>query len=284
MIIIKIIGGLGNQMFQYAFYKSLQSRGIKVYADLSDYENDAPHNGYELERVFNISMKKPGKFLLNLFIPHQRKWIFRKLKRVLRLKKTYKVEENEFRFHPSFLKNTNRYYIGYWQNEGYFQEVAKQIKHIFSFPEITEKKNKDILKQILNTESVALHVRRGDYLKDPKLGGICNLEYYEHAILNIKSKIKNPVFFVFSDEIDWCKQNLKLDNATFIDWNKANNSYIDMQLMSNCKHNIIANSSFSWWGAWLNDNRNKIIIAPKKWVNTISPSDTDICPKSWIKI
>lgn len=284
MIIIKIIGGLGNQMFQYSFYKSLQSKGINVYADLSDFEDYPLHNGYELKRIFNLSVKTPNNFILNLFKPNQRNWIFRKLKRILNLKKTYRIEENELRFDASFLSNSNHYYAGYWQNEGYFQKIAGQIRQNFKFPEIEGIENHAVMLQIKETESVALHVRRGDYLKDPLLGNICNLEYYEQAILNINSKIKDAQFFVFSDDIAWCRQNLKLKNATYIDWNKGINSYIDMQLMSNCKHNIIANSSFSWWGAWLNNNNDKMIIAPKKWVNNLGSNDTDICPKNWIKI
>jgi len=284
MKIVKLLGGLGNQMFQYAFYKSLQNKGIKVYADLSDFEEYPLHNGYELERIFNLKVKTPSKFLLDLFRPNQSKWIFRKLKRILNLKNTYRAEENEYSFDPSFLNNINNYYSGYWQNEGYFQTITNQIKHDFKFPKIKGIENQSVLQQITNTESVAIHVRRGDYLKDPLLGNICNLNYYEQAILSINSKIKNTQFFVFSDDIAWCKQNLKLENATYIDWNKKNNSYIDMQLMSNCKHNIIANSSFSWWGAWLNNNTRKMIIAPKKWINNLSVDDTDICPKNWVKL
>lgn len=280
MVIIQVIGGLGNQMFQYAFYKSLQGKGIKVYADLSDFEQYTLHNGYELERIFNLKVKKPSKFLLSLFRPNQSKWIFRKLKRVLNLKKTYKVEENEFCFDASFLSNTNHYYSGYWQNEGYFLSIADKIRVDFKFPEIEGIENQTIMQQIIYTESVAIHVRRGDYLKDPLLGNICNLDYYEQAISSINSKIKDAQFFIFSDDIAWCKQNLKLENAAYIDWNKGNHSYIDMQLMSNCKHNIIANSSFSWWAAWLNKNKAKIVVAPKKWIND---SNNTLALKEWIK-
>ncbi|NII84686.1 MULTISPECIES: alpha-1,2-fucosyltransferase [unclassified Pedobacter] len=284
MKIVKLLGGLGNQMFQYAFYRSLQNSDLKVYADLSDFEEYPLHNGYELERIFNLNVKTPSEFILNLFRPNQSKWIFRKLKRILNLKNTYRAEENEFMFDASFLNNANNYYFGYWQNEGYFLNIADKIRDDFKFPEIKGVENQTVMQQIINNESVAIHVRRGDYLKDPLLGNICNLDYYEQAILSINSKIKNVQFFVFSDDITWCKQNLKLENVTYIDWNKKNNSYIDMQLMSNCKHNIIANSSFSWWGAWLNNNTGKMVIAPKKWTNNRSVDDTDICPKNWIKL
>lgn len=280
MVIVQIIGGLGNQMFQYAFYKSLQDKGIKVYADLSDFEQYTLHNGYELERIFSLKVKKPSKFLLNLFRPNQSKWIFRKLKRFLNLKKTYRVEENEFCFDASFLNNTNHYYSGYWQNEGYFLNIADKIRYDFKFPEIAGIENQTVLQQIINTESVAIHVRRGDYLKNSLLGGICDLDYYEQAILSVNSKIKDAQFFVFSDDMAWCRQNLNLKNATYIDWNKGSNSYLDMQLMSNCNHNIIANSSFSWWGAWLNNNKAKIVVAPKKWIND---SISTLALKEWIK-
>lgn len=153
-------------------------------------------------------------------------------------------------------------------------------------------KNQKILEKITQTNSVSIHVRRGDYYNNESAfkihGNITTKKYYENALEFIKEKVKNPVFFVFSDEFEWVKKNLyffsNYGEVHIIDWNKGFDSYIDLQLMSNCKHNIIANSSFSWWAAWLNKNKNKIVISPKKWVNNINENKIDIIPNNWIKI
>ena len=130
--------------------------------------------------------------------------------------------------------------------------------------------NTQIFEKIEKTNTVSIHIRRGDYLKDKQRNNICNVEYYKLAIEKIKTYIEHPSFFVFSDDINWCKENFQNEEFNFIDWNTGNNSFIDMQLMSNCKHNIIANSSFSWWAAWLNINSNKIIIGPMYWFDNIT--------------
>ncbi len=124
----------------------------------------------------------------------------------------------------------------------------------------------------------------GDYVNHPIHGGICTMDYYQQAIDIMKSKIVNPKFFIFSNDIEWCHSHLKLADAVYITGNKGENSYRDMQLMSMCKHNIIANSSFSWWGAWLNNNPDKIVIAPAKWFNDPKINTRDLIPDDWIKI
>ena len=152
--------------------------------------------------------------------------------------------------------------------------------------ELSEK-NKNILEEIKKRNSISIHIRRGDYVNDINakkiLGDNCNLLYYQKAIEYIYSVITSPFFYIFSDEPEWVKNNFSfLENSLIIDWNKGKDSWQDMMLMSHCKHNIIANSSFSWWGAWLNNNNNKIVIAPKKWFNTFEAPY--IVPNEWIRI
>lgn len=146
--------------------------------------------------------------------------------------------------------------------------------------------NKIISDEIRKTNSVSLHIRRGDYITSKitnKFHGTCCLGYYKKAMKLINKKVKNPKYFVFSDDIYWVKKNLEIKNAFYVDDNVGDKSYIDMQLMSMCKHNIIANSSFSWWAAWLNNNPNKIVIAPKKWFNDPGMDTTDLISEEWIR-
>jgi hypothetical protein len=148
--------------------------------------------------------------------------------------------------------------------------VEEEVKSIFSFRPITSKNNLYVLEHIQSKESVSMHVRRGDYVNNPILGGLVDVDYYMRAIACIKERTENPHFFVFSDDMKWVCNNIlqHVDNiCTIIDWNKKENSYLDMQLMSKCKHHIIPNSSFSWWGAYLADNKNKIVVTPRTWTN-----------------
>ena len=131
---------------------------------------------------------------------------------------------------------------------------------------------------------MSVHIRRGDYLQDENLGGVCNNSYYLESVKILQTKLKNPFFYFFSDDPDWVKKTFNLDRMKVIDWNTGINSYLDMFLMTKCKHNVIANSSFSWWGAYLNNYKNKIVIAPKVWFNDNLHKDNDIVPKKWLKI
>ncbi|ETZ19769.1 alpha-1,2-fucosyltransferase [Pedobacter sp. V48] len=283
MKIIRFLGGLGNQMFQYALYKSLQNKFPNVKADLHGYNDYPLHNGFELENIFGSKINKVSSFTSNLY--YNKKWIYRKLRRLFGLKNTYIEEKTLFSFNESILNNPRTaYYWGYWQNFKYFENIADEIKNDFQFTSPLSKENQQILDQVKLKNSVSIHIRRGDYLKDPLLGGLCGPEYYKQAISYVQSDLTSPSFFIFSDDIVWCTENLNLDNCTFISWNKELSSYIDMQLMSSCKHNIIANSSFSWWAAWLNPNPDKIVIGPKKWVNHSDPNIRMSFPQKWISL
>ena len=142
--------------------------------------------------------------------------------------------------------------------------------------------NIKIASEIKNSESVSLHVRRGDYLNEPMFNGICDVKYYDLAMQKIKHMVDSPVWFIFSNDISWCRKHFTQENVIFVDNNSGENSYRDMQLMSLCKHHIIANSSFSWWGAWLGEQQDAITIAPRRWIKEGQSSDI-IC-HNWITI
>lgn len=288
MKIVKFHGGLGNQMFQYCFYEKLFLENKDVVADLSFFKKVKAHNGFELEKIFKIELKEIDE--------KTEEFIYSK-KRILKLKKSIFKKIKKFKIYTfadtvydsKIMKDSSEiiFYDGYWQSEKYFDDIKKLIYKKFSFPEIVDLKNKVISEKIKLENSVSIHARRGDYVGHPQLDGLASIEYYKKAIEYIRLKVKNPKFFIFSNDLKWCEDNLPLskDELQLVDGNFGENSYRDMQLMSLCKHNIIPNSSFSWWGAWLNKNPDKIVIAPERWFSEESQfSYDDIVPKSWIKL
>jgi len=291
MKIVKIIGGLGNQMFQYALYLSFCERGYDAKIDITAFDNYDLHNGFELEQIFDIDPVKASKKEIELYsrVYHTKIRILGKLKRLLPLKKT-EYREKVFVYDKNIFQHNNKvYYLGYWIDERYFFNIRDRISKVFTFSSQISNINKKLIEKIYSSNSVSIHFRRGDYFKNntnKKLyGNICPKEYYIKAIALMKKKLNNPLFVVFSDDIEWVKENFLFSfgpNNIIVDWNKGKDSYIDMQLMSLCKNNIIANSTFSWWGAWLNNNDDKIVIAPDKWINLDYVDD--VIPNSWIKI
>lgn len=288
MKIVYFYDGLGNQMFQYAFYKKLKKKDKNIYGNLNFYKKNGIHNGYELKKIFNIDIendKKENDFF-NLSI---RKNIFQRIiNKVLNSLNILLYIENwgENNINKIIGKKFIRYYFGWWQSEKYFKDISEEIKLDFKFPEFKNEKNIELKNKILNSNSVSIHIRRGDYQKNIYLGGLAPLAYYKAAIEYIVKIVENPIFYIFSDDVEWCKENLKINFLThYIDWNKGKESFRDMQLMSLCKHNIIPNSTFSWWGAWLNSNPNKIVIAPERWFNKcLKWNYSNIVPETWIKI
>lgn len=286
MIITKLKGGLGNQMFQYAVGRSLaEKNNINFAMDLSGYKNQNPKDtprDYSLG-IFNVlekfaSAEDIKKYKLN-------KWE-KKIRKILGINKGYVIEKNQ-EFDEQVLKiKDNAYLDGYWQCEKYFLDIKDIIYKDFSLKNPLPEKVKDIEKQISETNSISIHIRRGDYITNKNAQqhhGSCGLEYYKQAVEIIEEETEFPHFFVFSDDIEWCKENVKADKISYVsDGNMKD--YEEMYLMAKCKHNIIANSSFSWWGAWLNQNPDKIVIAPKKWLNNPKINTDDIVPKTWLKI
>lgn len=286
MVAIELIGGLGNQMFQYATARALAlSRHEKLVLDNQLFTNYALHY-YGLNH-FNITcdfLEKDKSVVEPLKI-------LDKVKAVLSQKKIfYPYVEQDLTYDKELfeLSHKNIFLKGYFQSEKYFIKFENQLRKDFEIISPLKKETIEMLELIYAQNSVSLHIRRGDYVSNPQANavhGTCDLNYYHRAIEIIKKEIENPVFFIFSDDIDWAKENLNIDNTThFVDFNDASTNYEDLKLMSNCKHNIIANSSFSWWGAWLNSYQSKIVITPSKWFNTDIHNPKDIIPESWLKI
>ncbi|MEX2592686.1 MAG: alpha-1,2-fucosyltransferase [Anditalea sp.] len=285
MKVVKFLGGLGNQMFQFAFYLSLKQHFGKVKADLTGFEDYSLHYGFELEKVFPIQLEKASPFELRIYGQERRDWITRKLRRIYNTKHAWHPEKEEFGFDPLIYQDSSpRYFWGYWQHCLYHQAITPQLRKAFEFKRKLEGKNLAVGQQVKKTPSVSIHVRRGDYLDHPILGDICNLDYYQKGIEVMKEKVENPQFVVFSNDIAWCRSNLSLSEAIFVDWNKGENSHRDMQLMALCRHHIIANSSFSWWGAWLNPHGEKIVVSPEKWINTPGVDTSGLIHHKWITI
>ena len=181
--------------------------------------------------------------------------------------------------------NCDRYYEGYWQNWEYFIEAQTEVRSTFTFKKELVGRNAKVIREIQYAKMpVSLHIRRGDYLHHKLFVGLCDLNYYKKAIDYVLNNYDTPQFYLFSNDIEWCKTYILplVQGYPFIlvDWNSGVESYIDMQLMSCCRINIIANSSFSWWAAWLNDSSEKIVIAPKLWAH--SPYGKEIQLKSWL--
>jgi hypothetical protein len=300
MFIVRIYEGLGNQMFQYAFYRRLLADGKDAYMDISAYEKHFAHYGYELSKVFNIrerlatraQIKKVRRSLneMNIF---QR--IYRRTKLLLRYPYVHYKEnslspsKNQYKFDPSVLKLRGpRYLDGNWMFYKYFENIEHILRKEFVFKNIEDSRNRQMASKIKSSKAVSIHIRRGDFVANPFWGNIwgkiCDLNYYQKAIQLIKGKVKNPVFFVFSDDLDWCIKHLPIVNAQFVDFNRGENSYKDMYLMSLCRLNIIANSSFSWWAAWLNENPGKIVIAPNRWIKPYDIDRKNFFPPKWLTI
>lgn len=291
-MIIWFGGGLGNQLFQYALYRAVEENGCDVYADLSFYKRSKCHNGYELKRIFNIELKECDENQAKCYGDR-----YDLLARIIRktINRNYGLNPHIIREKQSMYIegltekcNNNAYLIGYWQSEQYFIHIKNKLRSELIFPDIDAEKNLRVIKEIKESNSVAIHVRRGDYLNKDNSRLFCNLgesHYYQNAVSYLKSKYNDLKYYVFSNDIQWCMDHLPLDNSTYIDWNRGAESYRDMQLFSACKFQIIANSSFSWWGAWLNNNPQREVLAPNEWfVKSSGYSDDMIIPKEWVKI
>lgn len=288
MIISQLTGGLGNQMFQYAAARALSHKlDMPLKLDISLFKQKSIR-AYELHN-FKINETFATESDLSFNSGIQAK--FNRIRLKLGFNKFgdffFYKEKEPFVFDERFFDRKEKIYLeGYFQNEKYFLGIKDILKKEFSLNNDELEGEDNVLNEILKHNSVSVHVRRGDYVSDKNANsvhGICSLDYYKNAIQAINKTIHNPVFFIFSDEIEWAKQNLQIDNATYVQGNDYK-SHIDLFLMSRCKHNIIANSSFSWWAAWLNNNVNKQIIAPRRWLKTTQYRDSEILIAEWTKI
>lgn len=293
MIVIKLQGGLGNQMFQYAVAAILAKiNKTKVVIDDSIFNLKEKTLGYT-PRDFELSIfEKSFNFAKNsdLFL-FEKPSVLNEIKRRIKLNYLKIIIEQPFSYLPDLLKTKSPAYLkGYFQSFQYFFEFENFVRDLFKFStDNLSQENLDLIPILKNKNTIAIHVRRGDYVSDTitnQFHGTCSMEYYLKGITAVTSKIKNPILVFFSDDSDWITnnfENLPYDKI-FITHNRGLNSWIDMYLMSICSHNIIANSSFSWWAAWLNSNKKKIIVAPKHWFGEVKIDLKLILPDGWIAI
>ena len=293
MIISQIKGGLGNQMFQYAAGRVLaEKHGVELCLDTSPFKNRDFHTGFELDRLFGIKNRiasgKEIKDLIGWRSTRIGTYILSKNFFSFLRGRRYYIEQGLFFDYSFFSLPPDCYITGYWQSEGYFAGYEDLIQNLFSFAPLVSERNKKFADKIINCNSVSIHVRRGDYVTYPdtnKRHGTCPREYYENAIRYLNKFINDPVFFVFSDDMDWAINNIKIDREHyFVNHNTGMESYNDMWLMSLCRHHVIANSTFSWWAAWLNPSQNKLVVSPKQWFRDPSRSSSKIIPDQWVRI
>lgn len=287
MLIIKIIGGLGNQMFQYAYAKSLASRGCDIKIDKSVFDTYIIHSGFSLDK-YKIDLPLATRNEIDIF---GSELLREKIKKKLYIKNKNILREKTLLFDTKMLTpHDNSYIEGYFQTEKYFLEIRETLLNQFTLNKTLSNYSQEIEHAIENANiSVSLHIRRGDYLSNPKamkMHGFCDLDYYIKAINLLENKYDNISYFIFSDDIEWVRENLKIENSIFVTSAENRLPHEDIYLMSLCHHNIIANSSFSWWSAWLNKNINKIVIAPKRWFanEKMQKQSKDLIPESWMKL
>jgi hypothetical protein len=292
MVVVSLNGGLGNQLFQYA-----AARRIAVFnkaplkLDISVFE------GHKLRKYslhhFNIIEDIASPEEVARFNKSSAKDVASQFARLVNkckpYHKRYFIRERSFEFDPNILKAPGRVLLhGFWQSEQYFADIEDVIRREVTVKSPPDELNAQMAREITATNSVCLHVRRGDYVSDAvthQAHGVCSLEYYHTAIEEIARLTPAPHFFVFSDDPQWTQANLKLEHpTTFVTHNDASRNYEDLRLMATCKHYIIANSSFSWWGAWLGTHPEKVVIAPKQWANDSKLNTKNRLPESWRRI
>lgn len=286
---VVITGGLGNQMFIYAFMLNLRKMGYVSMPILLRTGKKYGYHKYELPIVFELvdnderepvksKLFRIGWRLLRFIHPSARA-------RVLGFRSVSVPLNFVYYSNLDINRSRNELFKGTWQSEKYFIEAKETILRAFTFrSDLISARTFAVKKLIDDTTSVSIHIRRDDYLScDYRngFGGICTLEYYHRAIMYISQRCEKITFFIFSDDPQWARENMTIENCIVVDHNKGSNSWQDMYLMHCCKHNIIANSTFSWWGAYLNPNREKIVIAPRVWWNGI---DDDVVPSGWIRL
>lgn len=293
MIISRLIGGLGNQMFQYAAGRALTlARGQSYKLDVTDFSGYSLHHGFELDRVFNVCSQHASEVEIRSILGWQG---WGSVRRLLARRQLAPLRRRAFVVEPSFAYwsgissvPTDCYLVGYWQSEKYFKSIADTLRQDFSFKVPLWGRNAELAGEINRSNAVSLHVRRGDYMSNPKTlatHGLCTLEYYRSAMVHIAERVHNPCFYIFSDDMSWVQNNLGAGFLChYVAHNNGKDSYNDMQLMSLCRHHIVANSSFSWWGAWLNPSVEKIVIMPAHWFARATLATDDISPAQWLRI
>ena len=298
IVVVRLMGGIGSQMLQYstACRLALKHNGV-VRFDLGYLDDkqrtDITIRNFELD-YFPVQGQVATADEMRLTEAYKHNWLYRTYNKVLKMagmkpKFVYLSEGGDFQDRKALLDNAPDADIlfleGYWFNETYFVDVADRIRHDLAFKAFADARNQAVADQIKATCAVSLHVRRGDYLKYPS-HGVCPPAYYERAVEHLANTLPvEPTYFVFSDDIAWVRDNMPLPGKpVYIDWNKGADSIEDIHLMSLCQHHIIANSSFSWWGGWLNPRTDKIVICPRLWhADPVVASDR-VVPATWVQL
>jgi hypothetical protein len=290
MVIVKLQGGLGNQMFQYAVARGIAGHNQLIYLDLETlrkHDQDTPHftaRSYELGIFSGLSAYavRPSmvSFLTSNRLLHRIACVFFKFRYI-------RQHENELIHAPVNKMGTVIYLDGYFQSENYFKIIKAELLKEFRFPAL-HAGNRLLEKKIRSSKNaVSLHVRRGDYLKSDvilNVHGVLPATYYAEALDKLRERYGSLEVFVFSDDIPWCKANIVFNGGrtTFVSGNTGAESWMDLALMSACRHHIIANSSFSWWGAWLSREGGDV-LAPDRWFNpgNVNFDIRDFVPHDW---
>lgn len=292
MMIIRAMGGLGNQLQQYALYKKLESIGRDVRMDISWFKNADTQarmlkpRELELEYFGSVSYRvaEPEEIrsILGRLWDEKESFVSKVRRKLLPASAPCFMESDMY--HEEIFGLDNKYLVGYWACEKYYADILERLRSEICFPSCAnaelDDKNKTMMNKMEQTQSVSVHIRRGDYLEGANCalyGNICTEEYYDAAIAHMKEKFSSAKFFFFSDDIPYVRERYRSDDYEMIDWNHGKDSFYDMMLMSRCKHNICANSTFSFWGARLNPCKNKIMIRPSIHRNN------QVCPPERMK-
>ncbi len=292
MIIVKLMGGLGNQLFQYAAGRRLaRLHDVTLKLDLTWFGDDltgVTPRAFALGPFSICAEPATGDEIARLYEP-----AFGRIKRFLNLmnsdySKTH-IRGQNVHFDPAILSLPDNVLLdGYWQSEKYFHDVASVIRSDFTMCVEPDGRNREVMSDINRCNSISIHFRRGDYVNDAKTAShhrTCTYDYYMEAVKMAAARVDRPHFFAFSDDPEWVREHFKISHPiTLIDNNSPDLAHEDLRLMSLCNHHIIANSSFSWWGAWLNPRSDKIVISPARWFNDRSIEKNDLIPASWLRI
>ena len=293
MVIVRLMGGLGNQMFQYAAARRIAlAHQVPLKLDISWFAQ-WPDRAYALHGLdIQETFATPDELLEVAGPPAKgiRQLAFR-LRRQLGIAYgwTWIHERGLSPFDRRVLDPPTRVYLdGYWQSEKYFGDVADTIRHEFTIDSQPNVRSRGIADQIATTESVSVHIRRGDYVADPRASrarNVCTPDYYHRSVALIAERVGSPHLFLFSDDPQWIAANLRFEHpVTLVSENARHKEHEDLRLMSACRHHIIANSSFSWWGAWLDPRPDKLVLAPRRWMNDPRVDDRDVLPPGWIRV
>tara|TARA_Y100001970_G_C14058152_1_gene762714 strand:+ start:47 stop:952 length:906 start_codon:yes stop_codon:yes gene_type:complete len=296
VIIVNLKGGLGNQMFQYALgYTLSKNKKVPLYFDLRLMEEEkikpSPRNvprNFDLD-IFGINKDLVSKKDLIKTIQFPNNYRLRKyISIILDNLNLFIFYEKKRVFNERIFNNNfkNIYLDGLWQSEKYFKDFRDEILKIYNFEKIKKKeKNINFLKKIDISKSVCLNVRRTDFINNPE-HNVVNINYYKNAFINFKNILgDNLKIYVFSDDLEWCKKNLKFNNIEFVEHDYAGYKFYDyLYLMSSFKNFIIPNSSFGWWACWLSKYKDKVIMTPERWSGLIDESLIDIVPPEWIRV